>query len=1184
MKLKSLEISGFKSFADYTKIEFEDGVTGIVGPNGSGKSNVTEAIKWVLGEQSAKNLRGAKMPDVIFAGTSKRRPLNRAMVTMILDNSDHYVESDYTEVSVTRKLFRNGDSRYELNGQECRLKDITDLFSDSGIGGNAFSMISQGRVEAIFNSKPEDRRFIIEEVTGVSKYKSDKEKAKRELEQTAGYLNRVNDLVVELEAQLEPLAQESSLATDYVAQKRDFDQLDQTRLVLQIQDQKKALKTGQETLAAKQAQIDRSKAALADHHQALTELKERQANLQTQKDELQNQLLDLTKRHQELVGQQALTQERQNHRQETIANLTDRVKTVSNQRDGLTKQLAQCQATLKKEQQALTTAKERVKQLAQQLAALDTTAVSKEIDHLQDDYIKAMQDLTSVHNQKAYLQKNQHRADSESDRANEQLQALKQELATQTAKLQECQQLVDQAQTALETAKMRQTAAQTNRQLRQQKANQLNQQWLKALEVSQRAKARAKSLEEVAENYAGFYQGTRAVLKARNQLNGIIGPVAELLQVDSRYTKAVEAAIGSQQQNVVVETENAGKAAIQYLNQNRLGRSTFLPLTTIRAKSVDRQTQNLVSQLPGFLGVGSTLVTIAGDARMRILGDYLLGNVLFIDTLDHAVAIGKQLRQRYRMITLDGDIISATGAMTGGRSKRDSAGLLTQQQELSTLKTSIKQMDDQLTEKKRALDQLRQDDDQAALDRLNQALTTASTTYQKRLNQSELIEQTINTLKRQIKAQTTQQALQGDEEDFQQALADNERAEGELNAQVAQMTAAMTAAKAQLTENQTKSGSVSVALQTEKETVAAKRVSVGQLQRDVTEAQTQIQVADDQLSDFKNQLQDLTATTTNTSASATSSKQQLAVLADKQHEVESAIQQNQAALADQAAKISELERTVQLATETYNIEQNEKQQAEFAQSRLTIKLDQSLTTLSEQYHVSLELAVQQAVDLPLATIQQRLKLLRRGLEDIGDVNVGSIETYKQVKERYDFLTQQQADLNEAKQKLLTTMAEMDQEVITRFEKAFNLVNAQFQKTFKQMFGGGRGRLELTDPEHLLTSGIEIMAEPPGKRLQSMRLLSGGERALTAITLLFAIIQVQPVPYCVLDEAEAALDPANTARFASYLNRFQDDTQFIVITHRKETMVQTDRLYGITMQESGISKLVAVDLTKTAEIN
>ncbi|WP_203648559.1 chromosome segregation protein SMC [Secundilactobacillus yichangensis] len=1178
MKLKSLEISGFKSFADDTKIEFEDGVTGIVGPNGSGKSNISEAIRWVLGEQSAKNLRGSRMPDVIFSGSSKRKPLNRARVTMILDNSDHYLKTEYSEINVTRKLFRNGESSYQLNGQDCRLKDILNLFMDSGIGDNAFSMISQGRVESIFNSKPEDRRFIVEELIGVSKYRLGKEKAKRELDQTAGYLDRVNDLMSELGSQIEPLAQQSSLAKEYVTQKKQFDELDQTRLVLEIESLQIKLKNQQKQLKEKQSRVDDTKKQLANNSAELDAARKKTTKLTSQKDDTNQQLLDVTSRKQQVAGAQALDSERQKHQKQTLSELTTRVNDTRASLKQAQTTLATTQEQLKKLKAALKQDRRSANQLKGQLADLDEAKMAGEEDRLQNDYIDQLQAITTLHNQKQYLEKNQQRANSENQQADQRLQNLQNDLSEQNDKLKTANEKLQVQQQQYDQLQKNCKKLTAEHQQRQKQIETLNNQWLSALEVSQQAKARLKSLQELAQNYTGFYQGTKAVLKAKNQLTGIIGPVAEILEVPEKYTKAVEAAIGAQQQHVVVTDETAGKAAIRYLTTNQLGRSTFLPLNKIRISHVSADALSRCRQATGFLGVAADLVQVS-DNRLKPVVEHLLGNLIFADDLNHAVELANLIHHRYRIITLAGEVISTSGAMSGGKDKHERRGILSQKQELTKLQSSVEQMASQLAAKQTELKQLKAAQENDNQTDFQNQLNALSVTRQQAENQVKLLSDHVTSIKKQIAVHQAQWGLNQESEDFATQLKRNQMDTADAEQKLATLKERMTALKEQQAKRSESVQKISAQYQDQRAVVTTKSVQVKQLDKEATEQAQRVASLQDTSKTLQDRIDALNAQQSETGESTQDHQARLKRLADKEQQLQATLKQLNLDLGTANDQQADLERSNQLATETLNNEQLGVQKLDVACSKLSSQLDQRQNALSETYHVSLAFAKQHQVDLPIDQVREKLKLLKRGLDDLGEVNVSSIDEYDRVKSRYDFLTQQKEDLSASKNNLLETMNEMDQQVIARFDTTFKTLNQKFQETFVKMFGGGQAKLVLTDPDHLLTTGIEIMAEPPGKWLQSMRLLSGGERALTAITLLFAVLRVQPAPFCVLDEAEAALDPANTGRFASYLNHFDDDTQFIVITHRKETMVQADRLYGITMQESGVSKLVSVDLDK-----
>ncbi|AYM03361.1 chromosome segregation protein SMC [Levilactobacillus yiduensis] len=1173
MRLKTLEISGFKSFADKTRIDFLPGMTGIVGPNGSGKSNISEAVRWVLGEQSAKSLRGSKMPDVIFAGSADRHPLNRAAVSITLDNSDHYLKSDYTELTISRILYRSGDSDYQLNGQSCRLKDITELLMDSGMGQDSFSIISQGRVEAIFNSKPEDRRNIIEEVAGVYKYRKHKEKAQRELDDTMAYLHRVEDIIAELEGRVQPLEEQSNLAQDYLDQQQKFALLDRTQLVRQLHTEMTQKQTADAQVTDKQQQVAQHQAAEKTQTETVTALKRQQTELLTQKDALQAQLVQATQLVEQRQGQVNLSGEQQKHQDEQRQRLEDQLATLKAQLAENQDALTQAQASIDELTAAMKTAKREARELT---AATDPQTIADLRQQLEDQratYFDQKQAVANWRNQRQYLQQNQERMQQQGKRVAEQLATLQDQAKAAQQAVTELDAQATTQKAALNQAEQALDTEAGAYQQHQQQYQTLQHNWQAALEVYQRAQTKAASQQASSAEYGGFYQGVRAILKQRDHFRGLLGAVSELLTVPERYTTAVEYALGGQLQQVVVDDETTAKAAVGYLREHRAGRATFLPLSTVHGRQLDHNTLQQVRNLPGFLGVGSDLVKI-DQAAETILG-YLLGTTIFAANLDTAVAISQRIHHRYRVVSLAGDVVSASGAITGGQTRQTHSSVLRQQQELQQLQASIAQMQQSLNAQEAKIKAQR-----AALatsEQKSQDLQSTINDLQPKCRQLDdqlaSAKTTLDQANRQVKAAELeiQQAQASDADDQSSQLAQQIQA-GE--AQVTTTEKAITALQQKITMVTAEQSQKQTAL-TAKQTWLAGAKERHQQQRDTVKSLlADISADQQQVAQVSAQLTEVTQQTALTPAAA---KQQLAqAQADRE-----TVQQSLTATDEQLTTVNDQLATAETANQRTSgllqLANDDFQAAQVQQTRLAALIDQQQNQLAEKYQLSLAAAEQDVSDLPADELAVQLKLLKKGLDEIGTVNVNAIDEYREVKERYDFLTQQRDDLVTAKEQLTATMTELDGQVKSRFKASFDQVAAKFTATFKQMFGGGKAELVLTDPHDLLTTGVDIMAQPPGKKFQNMGLLSGGERALTAITLLFAILQVQPVPFCILDEVEAALDPANVTRFARYIHQFQDQTQFIVITHRKETMVQADILYGVTMQESGVSKMVAVDL-------
>lgn len=1180
MQLKSLVLSGFKSFADKTEINFSDGLTGIVGPNGSGKSNITEAIRWAMGEQSAKSLRGEKMPDIIFAGTDLRPQMNRAEVTLNFDNSDHYLNQELDNVTLTRRLFRNGDSEFYLNQKSCRLKDIVNLFMDSGLGRESFSIISQGRVEAIFNSKPEDRRNIIEEAAGVLKYKQQKKKAQSELDQTDENLSRIADIVYELKGQVEPLKEQSSIAQDYLEQKAQFNALHQQLLVVEIdqlaadQTQYQAqAKTLAKALGEIESEIQETNTALADNQQEV-------ATLDQEIETANETLLVKSRLAENLQGQENVSKERASYTDANRQNLVDRIAQLETQSTTAKQQQIALKATYTEKVATLTNLKNELATLKRQASGSEAELKAK-IEQIRQDYIDQMQAQTTNRNEQQYLEKallqtktQLTRQDSSINETSAQLTQMQADKAAKEAQV--AQLATDYAALETQLSQLQQQISATQKQYQMEQNN-----WFQASGILQKAKAKQASLAELNDDYAGFYQGVKAVLKQKQQLPGLLGAVAELMTVPNDYQQAIELALGAQLQQIVTTDEKTAQQAIDYLKRNRLGRATFLPNNVVKPRTLPSSLVNQLQTEPGFIGIASDLIQF--DDAVSPVMMHLMGNLIIATELTEAIKIGRLTGHRYRIVTLAGDILSPGGSMTGGHNNRqNNGGLLARKQTLTDLEQQISKMQLALDQKQTKVQTLHQDlaEQQAQLEQQQGAFETAKTHYQTQKNELTLLNERLTQFERQ------QQATDYQVQQQQQSYDVDLKRQGELQAAATEIEAQLTQLKADL-------GAANEQLQHFDQ-------SQEQIRQQQTALETKLAVAQSEQKNVQEKLTDATQLANDLKQQLETSQQALAALQQADSEdamtqkerrtqlkaTKALIQKLTAELATKRTARETLKATQQTlqanATRVYQLQRNslaEQEQNAVALNRVKINIDQRLTTLREDYQLSYEAAKSdlQASDLTNDQLKSKLKLLKLGLADLGTVNLAAIEDYQRVKERYDFLMQQDADLLDAKSQLLASMAEMDAEVEKRFKQTFDQTAAAFEEIFPMMFGGGHASLTLTDPSALLTSGIDIIAQPPGKKLQRLSLLSGGERALTAITLLFAILKVRPVPFCILDEVEASLDEANVDRFGRFMKRYESETQFIVITHRKGTMTQANRLYGVTMAESGISKIVSVSL-------
>ncbi|WP_291292351.1 chromosome segregation protein SMC [Enterococcus sp.] len=1183
MYLKRIEIAGFKSFADRTIIDFENSVTAVVGPNGSGKSNITEAIRWVLGEQSAKSLRGGKMPDIIFAGSDTRKPLNVAEVTIILDNTDHYLPLDYSEISVTRRLRRTGESDFYLNKQSCRLRDVQELFMDSGLGKESFSIISQGKVEAIFSSKPEDRRGIFEEAAGVLKYKQRKKKAEQKLFETEDNLSRLQDIIYELEDQLIPLAAQSEAAKQFLSLKEKLTEIDVAFSVMEIETAKAAWETATEQLEQLNRQLAEITQQINNGEGNLQQLRLRRTVFDESLEQINQQLLQVTEGLKQAEGQKEVLLERSKHTQkstaeyqETLDAVSERLQQLNEEKAELIHELSQKNRSVQEAEVAIADC--RAEQVKYQKSAKEI------IEELRSQYVEAMQEQATIGNELKYLERQY-----QQETAKNQTAVTKQtELATAIKEKATAAEIVNERlqgiQQQLDEQRKQYIHLQEKAKDNKEKLDDAQKKMYQLMNQVQQVRAKQRSLQDIQENYAGFYQGVRVILKNKQQLTGVVGAVAELIEVPEKYTVAIETALGASAQHVVVETERDARAAITYLKENRGGRATFLPLTTIKSRQLPSYAVSQAQQVPGFIGIASELVRF--NDEVKTIAENLLGSIVIAEDLKSANALAKALNYSYRVVSLEGDVMNAGGSMTGGATKKNAGSLFSQSNELQQLTAQAAQLDERLqkTEKQVQHFETVTKDAQSALEELRTTGETARMTEHELKNQLQNLTNELERLKkeqqvfdfenREIQAffeeyhekktrleaeqQTISQQLKKIDQDIQSMNAEEDLIEAkrsQLAETAAQLQADFAVQKEQVAHLKQKITANAEALAENEARQQSLERQLAAINSNNSDHEVTEESLDQQISDFTERKMTLT--------------QELAEIRQQRQTVQQEIGQ-----LDEALSLANLQQKEKLS---------EKTNVEIEKNRADLVMDNRLAYLQEEYALSFEKAANDysPIEDP-ETAKSEIQELKGKIDAIGPVNLNAIEQYDQVEQRHSFLTSQRDDLLSAKAQLFDTMSEMDEEVKTRFGEVFEAIRLQFKQVFPNMFGGGHAELILTDPKDLLNTGIEIEAQPPGKKLQNLSLLSGGERALTAIALLFSIIQVRPVPFCVLDEVEAALDEANVSRFGHYLSDFQNDTQFIVVTHRKGTMEAADVLYGVTMQESGVSKTVSVRLEDVKE--
>ncbi|MDO4623795.1 MAG: chromosome segregation protein SMC [Enterococcus hirae] len=1177
MYLKRIEIAGFKSFADKTVIDFENSVTAVVGPNGSGKSNITEAIRWVLGEQSAKSLRGGKMPDIIFAGSDSRKPLNVAEVTVLLDNSDHYLLLDYQEISVTRRYRRTGESDFFINKQPCRLKDIQELFLDSGLGKESFSIISQGKVEAIFSSKPEDRRGIFEEAAGVLKYKQRKKKAEQKLFETEDNLSRVQDIIYELQEQLTPLAEQSEIAKKFLQLKEELTQTDIALMITEINVAKKEWEEKQTQLTQFNQELTKLATHIQSQEAVLSEKRKQNAKKDRQIEKGQQSLLALSERLKQAEGQKDVLIERTKHTQKSTqeyqASLAEAQKKVAHfeeLQEKLTKETTEKETEIQETQQQLMKTQQELEKYQKSTKEL--------LSELRDQYVDLMQEQANVGNELKYLERQYLQETSKSKQTlakQSEVEASVLALSSQKQELSEKQANLQQAlvknQHELEEVQTKGKTVQTKLTNEQPKMYQLMNQ-------VQQLQARQKSLQEIQENYFGFYQGVRLVLQHKQQLSGIVGAVAELIDVPSSFTLAIETALGGAAQHVIVENEHDARQAITYLKKQRGGRATFLPLTTIKPRQLPAHVLSQAAAVDGFLGIASEQVTF--PAEIQTVVHNLLGTILLAKDLTSANAIAQTIRYQYRVVSLEGDVMNAGGSMTGGANKRGNQGsLFSQNQELKQLTAEYEQADQQLQNQEKIVQELQTK--VADLSQKQEKLRTQN--EQLRFEEQEITNQLQNITNDLARFEKEKQLSNFETRELQQFIETYQKQQAELTArqkeieqQRQQIDEEIKSLNQESDQMEEKRSQVQARKAQEQADLAVLKEQFNHLQIQLRGARVQKNEALERQTSLEQQLATLTADFSDHEITEESLASQITELAQQREELQAELVAVKEQRERTQKEIDQLETVLAEKNQQQKQQLTEQSKLEVQKDRAEMLLDHQLSYLQTEYQISFEKAVtdyQPTSDI--VSSRTKVAVLKEQIADLGPVNIRSIEQFEQVNERHTFLATQRDDLLSAKNQLFETMEEMDAEVRARFKEVFEAIRQEFKVVFPNMFGGGRAELVLTDPSDLLKTGIEIEVQPPGKKLQSLSLLSGGERALTAIALLFSIIRVCPVPFCILDEVEAALDEANVKRFGRYLSDFQDDTQFIVVTHRKGTMVAADVLYGVTMQESGVSKIVSV---------
>ena len=1179
MYLKSIEVQGFKSFANKITFQFHNGITGIVGPNGSGKSNVADAVRWVLGEQRIKQLRGASMQDVIFSGTEMRKALGYAYVAITLDNSDHQLAIDYDEVTVSRRLYRSGESEYMINGTMCRLKDVNELFYDTGIGKEGYSIIGQGQIDKILSGKPEERRELFDEAAGIVKFKRRKYAAQKKLEDEKQNLVRVNDILAELEKQIEPLEKQSEKARIYLRKKEELKTLDVNAFLVENVKVKSQLDAVEEKLNI-------ANGDLADTTRKYESIKEEYEQIESRLELLDQEieaaratLTDTGVMRSKLEGEINVLKEQINSAQGNEEHLRTRIDTIQsaiNERQQEKEEILKEKSEIDEKLDKLLKAREEARELLE--------SVQNKIDEINGQIESDKNTIFDALNNRATIKSKMERFDT----MLEQIQIRKSELnsrilraksdeAAQTETIKNLEEEFEKVSNAIQELQDNQETLEEKLAGMREELADKDQKLRDTQVLYHQEKSKLEALSNLTERYEGYGGAVKAVMEQKHEHKGIIGVVADIIQVDAKYETAIETALGGNIQNIVTEDEETAKSMITYLKRTKAGRATFLPLTSIKNPQEFNNKQVLNEK--GVIGLADELVKI--DKKYQNVAKSMLGRIVVVDNMDNAVRIAGKFHYSIRMVTTEGELLVPGGAISGGTFKNNS-NLLGRRREMEELEKKVKQYvveidrlleDIEATKTKRNKLRLEIEDIKGQLQRKFIEQNTARMNVIQANERKDEVAEGFGELQAEETEMDNQlQEIQGSKSDIIKELEVSEQLEKDMEARIAEYQSRLEEQREEESEQNAKVSEWDVEVEKMRQKAEFHKQNVdrilGEVERyelELKEVQDGLKLGKEEVERRKQNIVELEKT----------------ILASHTTQSETELKLKE----DIASKEELSTKQKNFFTERENLSQqmNSLDKEVYRLNGQKEKMEESIETqinyMWEEYEITLSdaSAMRNEEMTDLSAMKKEISRLKDEIRKLGDVNVNAIEDYKNLMERYTFLKTQHDDLVEAEQTLMGIIEELDTSMRRQFTEKFAEINKEFDKVFKELFGGGRGTLELIEDEDVLEAGIRIIAQPPGKKLVNMMQMSGGEKSLTAICLLFAIQNLKPSPFCLLDEIEAALDENNVTRFAKYLHKLTKNTQFIVITHRRGTMEKADRLYGITMQEKGVSTLVSVNL-------
>ena len=1183
MYLKRLEMQGFKSFADKTVLEFMPGITTVIGPNGSGKSNISDSIRWVLGEQSIKSLRGTKSEDIIFAGTQNRKSLGFAEASIVIDNTDGKLPIEFAEVVVTRRIFRNGESGYFINKAPCRLKDIQELFMDTGIGKDGYSIIGQGKIDDILSNKSEDRRNIFEEAAGIVKYRARKTESEKKLEQTKLNLLRINDILAEIEANIGPLKNQAEKAKKYLSLREELKSIEIGLFIYNIDTYKVKI----EELVK---DIDIINSQKEDEESRLSVLQNLKENLKTELEEIISKIEET----------QNLGFESEKKIEQINSDINVQKTKIENNNQNSDTYLKEIEELKKRNAEILEEKENRINKKDNLLANREKFVLELEEkeNKLQELTSKLSKEEVEIEEKKKQVEKNTeakyenreaiNTLEINNENLNKRSKTVKNEIQETISKLDEKRMLKsdllktfnekeskrNECQKRLEDIKVKREEANAKITEFDNKINNLTQEY--------RIKdSKQKFLQEMEKEKEGYSRAVKSVLtqcEVDSNLNkGVRGVLASLITVPEEYQLAVETVLGQTLQNIVTETEEDAKKLIEYLRKNNLGRASFLPITSVKGKNLDKLITNGTQ---GVIGVASKLIKT--DKKYEEIISNLLGKTVIVNDMDTAIVIAKQNKYSFRIVTLKGDIINPSGAISGGSTTQKTNSIIGRT-------TQIKQLEKEIEKIQKEIEKItkEKEDYENSIESLLEEITSIEASsreteieYATEEQRLESIEETISSLETKLdklKTETNEIVESIDKNKEEKAVIEQKNLE--LEQEITILNTAIQNFAEKNKENQKYIDDLNFDITNLKISVSSFDESSNSLEEILSRIENELQTNMSKIENKKQQSKNLKVENEELTKTIEELKQNIEQI---KIEVSTSSETAQKLKQEKSNKNMAITKAETEIEEKYKIIEEIKNQAnklEVKKSKLDVELEQIINKMWEDYEITPNTAGEFKKPNNVAETTKEVKHLRDEIKNLGSINIDSIEEYKQTKERYDYMCEQRLDLENASSKLKKVIQDMTKIMKEQFEKQFNIINKNFGEVFKELFGGGKAELKLTDETDILNCGIEIEVQPPGKKLQNMMLLSGGERAFTAIALLFSILRINPAPFCVLDEIEAALDDVNVYKFADYLKKFTGETQFLVITHRKGTMEAADTVYGITMEESGISKLLSMKLEK-----